>query len=173
MKRILTGKESDKLIKLGVPEKFASKQKVRKITDCQGRPLDKKEIKRWRDCQAYEKINGNLTVGLTRFEKKSIFTLEDLIDLVPKSLKYLDQFTSSNLNIEYVNDEYLSGNTPYWGAKYIEVLPKDADWSSHIDYKEEYELIDALYEFLCEFIKNKHITFKEDINGRNKDTKNK
>lgn len=166
MKRILTDKQSEKLLKLGVPEKYASKRKVRKITDSQGKPLDKKEIKRWKDCQAYEKINGNLTIGLTRFEKKSIFTLEDLIEIVPKSLNYLDSTTSSNLNLEYINDEYLSGNTPYWEAKYIEVLPENADWSSHIDYKEEEELIDSLYEFLCEFIKNKHITFKE--NDRDK-----
>ena len=170
MKRILTDKESDKLIKLGVPEKFASKQKIRKITDCQGNLLDKKKIKRWKDCQVYEKINGNLTIGLTRFEKKSIFTLEDLIDIIPKTLNYLDKDTSSNLNLEFISDEYLSGNTPYWEAKYIEVLPGDADWSSHIDYKEEYELIDAIYSLLCEFIKSKHITFKED--DRDRSTKN-
>lgn len=88
MKTTLTIEQSAELIKRGVSSDKASKRVTRQVADSRGREIEKLRLKRWKDCVPYEKATmTNLHVGLMRFEHKEIFTLADLLSLLPKEIE--------------------------------------------------------------------------------------
>lgn len=58
---------------------------MRKVADSHGKPLP--HLKQWKKCEPFEKTMSNMTVGLMVFESKDIFTLTDLLSLLPKKIK--------------------------------------------------------------------------------------
>ena len=143
MKQVLSIEQSAELIKRGVSADKASKRVTRQVADSRGREIDKLRLKRWKDCVPYEKATmTNLHVGLMRFEHKEIFTLADLLSLLPKSIEY-GGYAEAKLNI-YSRPH----RRECWVAKYIvsaKTIPYDGAGE---------ELIDALYEVLCKLLDN-------------------
>ena len=108
MKTQLTVEESDKLIKLGVDAKLASKHTLGTSADIPN---------------VYRKVDGG----------KPIFTLSDLLSILPKEIN------GSDLGMEY-DSEFQQ-----WWAGYNAVSLEPA-----------HELIDALYQLLIWVLKNNH-----------------
>lgn len=106
MRTTLTIEQSAELIKRGVRADKASKRVTRQVADLRGREIEKLRLKRWKDCVPYEKATmTNLRVGLMRFEHKEIFTLSDLLSLLPKKIT-LELGMNACLNIFMADDDY-------------------------------------------------------------------
>lgn len=138
-KRWLTKKESRRLIKLGVPGDKASKVAWEIVSDSKGEPLSEYDRKCWWKKGISEKPFSPMNVGLTRIEKEDIFTLDDILDILPKALD-LDNCLQISMN-------------PIESVVYYE------------SYFDEFhvikpELIDALFELLIWVIKKKKICFQ-------------
>lgn len=71
---------------------------------------------------------------------KPIFTLTDLLDLLPSKIKHDNK--EATLSMQFIDDG--------WSCQYDGLVAKGA-----ISYKEE--LIDALYELTICILKNKHL----------------
>lgn len=127
MKTRLTIEESQELIKLGVPEGMASLHT--------------------------ETLDKSTPTGLAnvyhRVESKSIFTLADLLDILPKSYFSEEYYDTMNLSIEVLNGKWFVNYRYYCGG---ELAAQDVE-------KESPELIDALYQLLIWCIDEKHISF--------------
>lgn len=148
MKEALTIEQSAELIKRGVSADKASKRVTRQVADSRGREIEKLRLKRWKNCVPYEKATmTNLYVGLMRFEHKEIFTLPDLLSLLPTSIMH------SNYKIN------IAHNSDGWNATYIHwdsclegLYVRDEDGDMTAD-----ELIDALYNLLLWAIDHNHV----------------
>lgn len=134
MKATLTPEQSATLIAKGISADKASKRVTRKVSDSHGREIEKLRLKRWKDCVPYEKATTtNLSVGLMRFEHKEIFTLADLLSLLPKHIPFAN--AEWYLNIQWDIS---------WGKWYAQYLDFDHD-DEVVKEEEAPELIDALY----------------------------
>lgn len=134
MKTTLTIEQSAELIKRGVSSDKASKRATRQVADSRGREIEKLRLKRWKDCVPYEKATmTNLRVGLIRFEHKEIFTLADLLSLLPKHISFAN--AEWYLNIQWDIS---------WGKWCVQYLDFDHD-DEVVKEEEAPELIDALY----------------------------
>lgn len=115
MRTTLTIEQSSELIKRGVCSDKASKRVTRQVADSRGREIEKLRLKRWKDCVPYEKATmTNLHVGLMRFEHKEIFTLADLLSLLPKEIEkiYSLEICADNVGWDIVYGTYHEGCEP-------------------------------------------------------------
>ena len=120
MKTELTIEESAKLIKLGVDKKLASRRTLSVDTPTEIPNLYRK---------------GE--------EGKSIFTLTDILTILPKML--IDKYGKNNpLGMEF-DDDYMAWTAYYLGGGYVETKT---------------ELIDALFHLLCWVIENRYTDLK-------------
>lgn len=144
MKQALSIEQSAELIKRGVSSDKASKRVTRQVADSRGREIEKLRLKRWKDCVPYEKATTtNLHVGLIRFEHKEIFTLADLLSLLPKKIT-LESSINAGLNIFMADDDYcVTSYTLNNNASIIAIGPD--------------EPIDSLYRTLLWAIDNNHV----------------
>ena len=118
MKTLLTAEESAKLIELGVSPERASE-----------RTFDLRDV-------------NNLGKPLERRELLPVFTLADILDILPKSIEH-NGYAEAKLNI-YTRPH----RRKCWVVKYIvsaKTIPYDGAG---------YELIDALYEVLYKLLDN-------------------
>lgn len=146
MKTTLTIEQSAELIKCGVSADKASKRVTRQVADSRGREIEKPRLKRWKDCAPYEKATmTNLHIGLMRFEHKDIFTLTDLLSLLPKKL-YGEE-------TDYCDCElHIHANKLGWSASYMEIRGSEVAVMKLTSYG--VELIDALFSLLCKLLDN-------------------
>lgn len=144
MKNLLSAEQSATLIAKGISADKASKRIVRQATDYKGNPFPRQ--KRWKDCEPYDKSLTMPHVGLTRFEYKDIFTLADILSLLPKEID-IDAHRCG-LNMWY-------HNAHYWMVSYIQFDGAEIVYQSPVVSRDS--LIDALYEFLCLCIRNGYI----------------
>lgn len=143
MKTVLTIEQSAELIKRGISKDKASKRVTRQVADSHGKEIEKLRLKRWKDCVPCEKATMiNLSVGLMRFEYKEIFTLADILSLLPKDLRI------GHYHYYLLINTYVIKDCPMWFAKYIT--------TTAITFHERWaeELIDALYELLITLLDN-------------------
>lgn len=134
MKQVLSVEQSAELINRGVSADNASKRVTRQVADSSGREIEKLRLKRWKDCVPYEKATvTNLHVGLMRFEHKEIFTLADLLSLLPKHIPFANAEWYLNIQWDILDNK--------WHVQYL-----DFDHYDEVVKEEEApELIDALY----------------------------
>lgn len=133
MKTELTTEQSRHLIELGVPKEKASKVYWKEVTDFRGRPFDF-------DYDFREGITDKpfalQRVGLTSFNTQDIFTLTDLLEILPKEIEY---------------EECLSEFTMQWNSTYqcwdVGYVYSGGFWKG-CRFRHA-ELIDALYELAC------------------------
>lgn len=146
MKTTLTIEQSAELIKRGVSADKASKRVTRQVADSRGREIEKLRLKRWKDCVPYEKATmTNLRVGLMHFEHQEIFTLADLLSLLPKKL-YGEE-------TDYCDCElHIHANKLGWSASYTEFRGSEIMMMKFTSYG--IELIDALFSLVCKLIDN-------------------
>lgn len=143
MRTNLTIEQSAELVKRGVKADKASKRVTRQVADSRGREIEKLRLKRWKDCVPYEKASmTNLRVGLMRFEHKEIFTLADLLSLLPKIICHDNTLFTLDIH----------ANSVGWQTLYFN---PDAD--INIGWACAAELIDSLYETLCFIIDRNHV----------------
>ena len=136
MRTILTNKQTEKLLKLGVPSALASKRRCRQTHDGHGNPLEKNRIKQWRNCTPCEKAtHGTMRVGLMRFEYQDVFTLEDLLKILPVAIRELGFI------------QYGFSERGTWVASY----DLCDDFTAYGE-----ELIDALFDLIIWLLKNNH-----------------
>lgn len=148
MKTELTIEQSAKLIKRGISKEKASKVKKRKSADSKGTALTKAELKPWRYVVAVEKQSSSfMSVGLMRFESKDIFTLTDLLELLPKDIGQHD------FHIVTETDYYEVSYSLYSYSNEIEEIFIENTLHTVCCT----ELIDALYELLLWVIDNKYL----------------
>lgn len=145
MKTTLTIEQSAELIKRGVSADKASKRVTRQVADSRGREIEKLRLKRWKDCVPYEKATMiNLHVGLMRFEHKEIFTLADLLSLLPKEIKRDSLDRPYVLHIIREEDRTIAAYRRDWDS----ITGAD---------KRTSEFIDSLYELLLWAIDHNHV----------------
>lgn len=144
MKTTLTIEQSAELIRLGVPKERASKQVMRQTTDSHGRPLQDAELKKWSKCRPFEKQDAMQNVGFTKYEFKNIFTIADLLSMLPCTIEIDGE----------VYDLILSySRFQYWRAYY--------SLRMNVLYNAEKELIDALWGLLADLIEGNYVKPKE------------
>lgn len=146
MKTTLTIEQSKALIDLGVDPKLASKCKFRQITNSKGEPLEKNKIKKWKDRTSCEKATHSpLCVGLTKIEFVDIFTLTDILSILPKEIKSDDTIMGDGFISELQINWDCSQKV--WNCAYL-ALPHP------VGVGKAPELIDALYHLLIWCINN-------------------
>lgn len=145
MKTTLTIEQSAKLIELGVPKERASKQVMRQATDSHGRPLQDAELKKWSKCQPFEKQEAMQNVGFTKYEFKDIFTISDLLSMLPPSFEEGDYICELSILWDEMDST--------WKVHY-------SPWITEWKYA-EYELIDALYKTFIKLIEENYVKPQE------------
>ena len=151
MKTTLTIQESIELIKRGVSADKASKRVTRQVADSRGREIEKLRLKRWKDCVPYEKATmTNLHVGLMRFEHKEIFTLVDLLTLLPKEITVKMEF----YDVDRLACLHISSTNKKWYVSYKYEFEEREYWCKMFNSE---ELIDALYKLLLWAIDRNHV----------------
>ncbi len=118
MKTDLTTKQSARLIELGVDRNYASSAK------------------------------GMYTIGSPARELDPIFSLTDLLTIIPKWIKYRHYLLWLNMGVDQYDER--------WWCAYKDIYDNDEDET----YKSAPELIDALYELLVGCIEEKLINDK-------------
>ena len=152
MKTTLNPEQSATLIAKGISADKASKRVTRKVADSHGREIEKLRLKRWKDCVPYEKATiTNLRVGLMRFEHKEIFTLADILDLLPKEIVADTIICQNDICPIRINWDT---NVQTWFVGY-ELIPHP------VGVGVDSELIDALFSILCWAIDNNHVKVKQ------------
>lgn len=129
MKTILTIEESQRLIDLGVDPKLAS------------------------ECVSAMKVCASGR-GIIRLpESNPIFTLTDLLSILPESYFSEEYYAEMNLSIEVLNGKWFVNYRYYSGG---ELAAQDVE-------RESPELIDALYQLLIWCLESKIIKLKKGI----------
>ena len=132
-KRHLTKKQSGNLIKLGIDPNNASFVFWKQIKNWKGEPIEKHDIIE----RFAHKPMEHLHVGFEKFEHEDIFSLEDLMSILPNRIE------DNDLLIRYSDFG--------WNVGYF-----DIQGSTHI----KLELIDAVYDTLVWYIKNMDVNKK-------------
>ena len=149
MKTTLTVEESQRLINLGVDPKLASMVSWKQTeTWARKSVLPNKE-------HLTLKPFKPMVIGFERFEVKDVFTLADILSILPKEIE------DSNLDIistqvDIKNHKKVSG----WMATYIG-SHNDLTFTDGLVFQAP-ELINALYSLLIWCLENKIIKLKED-----------
>ena len=149
MKTTLTVEESARLIELGVDPKMASMVSWKQTeTWARKSVLPNKE-------HLTLKPFKPMIIGFERFETKDVFTLADILRILPKEIE------DSNLDIistqvDIKNHKKISG----WMVTYID-SHNDLAFGDESIFQAP-ELIDALYSLLIWFLENKIIKLKEE-----------
>lgn len=86
-----------------------------------------------------------MVMGFERFDCKDIFTLTDILSILPKEFK-----TDSSIAVIVI-----SINGGVWGVSYEDCI------ETYVFYPNQ-ELIDALYQLLIWAIENNHVNLKTD-----------
>lgn len=124
MRTTLTIEQSAKLIELGVPKERASSRVTRHATGVYSRPLQ----------------NAMQNVGFTKHEFDSVFTIADLLSMLPCTIEIDGE----------VYDLILSySRFQYWRAYY--------SLRMNVLYNAEKELIDALWGLLADLIEGNYV----------------
>ena len=135
MKHLLSPEQSATLISKGISADKASMFAWQKVRDGKGNPLSKKE----KNCRYNHGITlkkGMMVCGLEHIEYTPIFTLADILSLLPK---HIGDF--GNLMMAF-NNRYGKWDVCYELSEYMQC---------------ETELIDALFSTLCWAIGHGHI----------------
>ena len=149
MKTTLTVEESARLIELGVDPKMASMVSWKQTeTWARKSVLPNKE-------HLTLKPFKPMIIGFERFETKDVFTLADILRILPKEIE------DSNLDIistqvDIKNHKKISG----WMVTYID-SHNDLAFGDESIFQAP-ELIDALYSLLIWCLENKIIKLKEE-----------
>lgn len=134
MKTTLTPEQSATLISKGISADKASMFAWQKVRDSKGNYLSEREKNREYNHGITPK-KGMMICGLERIEYTPIFTLSDILSLLPKELKYDSLGRPYILHIEREKDRAIAAYRRDWDP----VVGAD---------KRRPELIDALYELL-------------------------
>lgn len=148
MKTILTEKESQKLIDLGVPGDLATMVHWYLEKDYKGNKIPKKKMSSGYSTKPFTPM----VAGLSSFIRKDIFELNNLIDIVPKEIIVEDEKYDflTKKNSEENNWEV------FYGIKTEDGNIKQLEGTSIV--KEE--LIDAIFETIKREIKNQNLKFE-------------
>ena len=140
MKKYLNREQSKELIELGISPDKASLVSWKSIKDWQGNSILGKE-------QIAMKPFRAAVMGFEDFDCQDIFTIGDLIALLPK----------------YINDDQLPYNLyiePYTGNEGWIVSYDDKSYNDTFKYYHNNELVFALFEMVKYCITNKLITYQ-------------
>lgn len=140
MKTELTKEQSYQLIKLGVPKDKASKVFWKQLTDWKGDKI--------KDPKYQQGISDKpfiiQKVGFMSFSEEDVFTLIDLLKILPKQL-YIPDFTYHLIIQEDDNN---------WNAYYTHY-----NKYTFAESNKDKELIDTLYKLLVQVIKEGLLKF--------------
>lgn len=129
MKTRLTPEESQHLIDLGVPKEKASKVAWARITDIKGDKIPENEQMKG----VSDKPFSVWHVGFESFSTDDIFTLTDLLEILPKEIEVNGEI--ADLCFDW------NSETKRWCAAYA--------WLSEEFCAQKKELIDTLYQLAC------------------------
>lgn len=133
MKTELTREQNQHLIDLGVPKEKASLVAVKQICDWQRKP--KKNPKEY----IVKNPHMPVVMGFEEFEKRPIFTLADLIGILPNKVDGCNRMIESSNECHYA----------YYCCSYGRI--------GNLNQSEE--LIDSVYGLTIWCIENKHLKF--------------
>ncbi len=149
MKTELTLEQSRTLVGRGVHSEKASKVAWQITTDSHGKPFTKELMKQsWHHGISHK--GGIQRVGLTHIDEKPIFTLTDLLEILPKEIRINNK--DCFLNIPFNNKVAL--------ATYMGSDDKNCLKFEHCELGNE-ELIDNLYNLMLWVIDNGYLKLEE------------
>lgn len=140
MKKELTVEQSQRLIDLGVPKVKASKVAWETTRDVKGNLIPKKEQRRG----VMDKPFAMMHVGMQDFSNHDIFTLTDLLEILPKVMHKEKQAYHYNLVMYWAEDE------KKWRVTYDAI-------GDNMGSETATELIDALYELTVWCLKERKL----------------
>lgn len=154
MKTILDVSESETLLSLGIPKRFATKVAWQKTRDYKGKKLKSSELKQSWNHGITDKPFTTMTVGLTHFEKRDIFTVDNLLGLFPEKLNLNDDESRMSC---FTTKRTTDGK---WMVCYSWYENGGFYINDESSFESE-ELIDALYECLKWIINNGYLKIEE------------
>ena len=149
MKTALTVEESARLIELGVDPKMASM-----VSWKQTQNWERKSVlpnKEHLSSKPFEPI----VMGFERFEVKDVFTLADILSILPKEIGHMRILTINSTDTLYF------AFYAHWEKEYMDSCEEKVIHGINDKAFSAPELIDALYELLIWCLEQKIIKLKE------------